>query len=94
MDDVMTALNKNGVAREDIRTQYFSIRQVTKWDRDKEEEVVIGYRVINMVVAKIRDMDEVGTVIDAVAEAGGDFTRIDSIDFSVDVQSEYYKEAR
>jgi len=83
-----------GVERKDIQTQYFSIRQVTRWDRDKEEEVVIGYRVTNMVVVKIRDMDEVGTVIDAVAEAGGDFTRIDSIDFSVDDPSGYYEEAR
>ena len=48
MDDVMAALDKNGVARKDIQTQYFSIRQVTRWDRDKEEEVVIGYRVTNL----------------------------------------------
>jgi len=94
MNTVMEALTSNGVAEKDIQTQYFSIRQVTKWDRDKEEEVVIGYRVTNMVVAKIRDMDEVGTVIDAIAEAGGDLTRIDSIDFSIDDPSEYYDEAR
>jgi len=94
MDEVMEALTDNGVAEKDIQTQYFSIRQVTKWDRDKEEEVVVGYRVTNMVTAKIRDIDEAGTVIDAVAAAGGDFTRIDSIDFSVDDPSAYYEEAR
>ena len=94
MDSVMTALTENGVANKDIQTQYFSIRQVTRWDRDKEEEVVIGYRVTNMVVAKIRDIDKVGAVIDAVAEAGGDLTRIDSVAFTVDDSSEYYEEAR
>jgi len=94
MDEVMAALTDNGVAEKDIQTQYFSIRQVTKWDRDKEEEIVVGYRVTNKVTAKIREIDKAGIVIDAVAAAGGDFTRIDSIDFSVDDPSAYYEEAR
>ena len=94
MDNVMTALTKNGVAKNDIQTQRFSIRRVTKWDRVKEEETVIGYRVTNMVTAKIRDIDEAGTIIDAVVEAGGDLTRIDNISFSVDDPSDYYEEAR
>jgi len=94
MDEVMDALTDSGMAEKDIQTQYFSIRQVTRWDRDKEEEVVTGYRVTNMVTAKIREIDNVGTVIDAVATAGGDFTRIDSIGFSVDDPSAYYEEAR
>ena len=94
MDSVMTALTENGVAEKDIQTQYFSIRRITKWDRVKEEEVVTGYRVTNMVTAKIRDIDKIGTIIDAVAEAGGDLTRIDSIGFSVDDPSDYYDEAR
>ena len=94
MDEVMEALTDNGVAKKDIQTQYFSIRQVTKWDREKEEEVVVGYRVTNKVNAKIREIDTTGTVIDAVATAGGDLTRIDSIDFSVDDPSAYYQDAR
>ena len=94
MDKVMAALTDNGVAEKDIQTQYFSIRQVTKWDRDKEEEIVVGYRVTNKVTAKIREIDKAGTVIDAVAAAGGDLTRIDSIGFSVDDPSTYYEEAR
>ena len=94
MDRVITTLAENGIAEKDIQTQYFSIRKVTKWDRDKEEEVVIGYRVTNMVTAKIRDIDKAGTIIDAVAQAGGDLTRIDSISFSVDDPSDYYEEAR
>jgi len=94
MDRVMAALIDNGVAEKDIQTQYFSIRQVTKWDRVKEEETVVGYRVTNMVTAKIREIDKAGSIIDAVAEAGGDFTRIDSIGFSLDDPSVYYEEAR
>ena len=94
MNEVMAALTDNGVAEKDIQTQYFSIRQITRWERDKEQEVVIGYRVTNKVTAKIRDINKVGSIIDAVAEAGGDLTRIDSISFSVDDPSPYYEEAR
>ncbi|MFC1932978.1 SIMPL domain-containing protein [Chloroflexota bacterium] len=94
MDKVMTALTKNGVAEKDIQTQYFNIHKVTRWDNDKQQEIVIGYRVTNVVTAKIRDIDKAGIIIDAVAEAGGDLTRIDSIGFSVDDPSEFYEEAR
>ena len=94
MDDVMAALIANGVAEKDIQTQYFSIQRVTRWDRDTEQEVVVGYRVTNMVTARIRNVDKAGAVIDAVAVAGGDFIRIDSINFSIDDPSVYYDEAR
>ncbi|MFC1990759.1 SIMPL domain-containing protein [Chloroflexota bacterium] len=94
MDRVIAALKNNGVAEKDIQTQYFNIHKVTRWDKDREQEVVIGYRVTNMVTAKIRELDKVGAIIDAVAVAGGDLTRIDSIGFSVDDPSDYYGEAR
>jgi len=94
MDEIMTALTDNGIAEKDIQTQYFSIYPVTRWDKDDEEQVIIGYRVSNTVNAKIREVDKVGTIIDAVAEAGGDFTRINGISFSVDDPSAYYEEAR
>ena len=94
MDRVMAALADNGVAKKDIQTQYFSIRQVTRWDEIRDREIVIGYRVTNMVTAKIRDIDKAGSIIDAVAVAGGDLTRIDNIAFSIDDPSGYYEEAR
>jgi len=94
MDKVMTVLKQGGVANNDIQTQYFSIQQVTRWDKDKQQEIVVGYRVSNMVMAKIREIAKAGSIIDAVAEAGGDLTRIDNISFSIDDPSEYRKEAR
>jgi len=94
MAEVIEALKDQGVAEKDIQTQYFSIQRVTRWDEDKYQETVIGYRVTNMVTAKIRKVAEAGIVIDAVAAAGGDYTRINSISFTVDDPSPYYEEAR
>jgi uncharacterized protein YggE len=94
MDGVMRALKSNGVADKDIQTQRFSIYPVRKWIEDEQREITIGYRVTNMVVVKIRQIDKAGTIIDAVAEAGGDLARIDSISFTIDDPTSYYKEAR
>ena len=94
MDDVMQSLKSKGIAEKDIQTQYFNIHRVTEWDRVKEEEVVTGYRVTNMVTAKIRNIEEAGAIVDAVVKAGGDLTRIDGINFSVEDPTDYYNDAR
>ncbi len=94
MDKVMAALTESGVAEKDMQTQNFRIRQRTRWDEEQQQEVVVGYRVTNDVVAKIRDMEKIGDIIDAVVAAGGDFTRIDDLGFSVEDPSAYYDEAR
>jgi len=94
MDKVMAALTESGVAEKDMQTQNFRIRQRTRWDDEQQQEVVVGYRVTNDVVAKIRDMEKIGDIIDAVVAAGGDYTRIDDLGFSVDDPSAYYDEAR
>lgn len=94
MDKVIAALKDNEVAEKDIQTQYFRIRQRTKWDRETDEEIIIGYQVTNRVSAKIRDIDKVGTIIDTAAKAGGDLVRIQGISFSVEDPSAYYEELR
>ncbi len=94
MARVMMVLTDNGLAKKDIQTQYFNIHKITRWDKDREQEIVTGYRVTNMVTAKIREIDKAGAIIDAVVTAGGDLTRIDSIVFSVDDPTDYYQEAR
>ena len=94
MDGVMKVLKANGVADKDIQTQRFSIDTVRKWIDDEQRYITLSYRVTNIVVAKIRQIDKAGSVIDAVAEAGGDLTRINDINFSIDDPTPYYKEAR
>jgi len=94
MDKVMTALKNAGIADKDIQTAYFNIYPVTYWDDQTQREVTVGYRVSNTVTAKIRVLDTVGSVIDAVVAAGGDLTRIDSLSFSLDDPTIYNKELR
>ena len=98
MSDVMAALTANGVAQKDIQTQYYNIQQTTTWDNNKQEQIVTGYQVNNVVNVKVRGVDtdvtKAGKVIDAVALAGGDLTRVNSIQFTVDDPTIYYDQAR
>jgi uncharacterized protein len=94
MDKVMAALKAAGIEEKDIQTTYFSIYPVTKWDNDKQESIITGYQVTNTVTVKVRKVDQAGTVIDAVAAAGGNLTRVNSISFTVDDPTPYYEQAR
>jgi uncharacterized protein YggE len=94
MNNVTTALKTNGVADTDIQNRQYSIDQVTQWDSEKQENIVLGYRVTNIVNAKIRAMDKIGTIIDAVTVAGGDLTRINGLAFSIDDPTPFQQQAR
>ena len=94
MNAVIAAIKAQGVAEADIQTQYFNITEVTKWDADKNEATITGYLVTNTVVAKIRDIDKTGDVIDAAVVAGGDYIRINGLNFTVQDPNTYYAQAR
>ena len=92
MTAVVAELDNHGIAEKDIKTQHFSIAPVRRWVEDRE--VLLGYRVTNTVTAKVRKVDDTGTIIDDVARAGGDYIRINNISFTVDDPTAYHKEAR
>jgi uncharacterized protein len=94
MDKIMSALTSNGIDKKDIQTQSFSIQQLTRYDNATQKSVVTGYQVQNTVTAKIRSIAKTGTIIDAVATAGGDLTRVNGVSFSVDQPQQYYSQAR
>jgi uncharacterized protein len=94
MDKLMKALKDQGIAEKDIQTTSYYISQVTRWDGDKQEQIITGYMVSNSVTVKIRDVKKAGTIIDAVAAAGGDLTRINGITFTVDDPTNSYNDAR
>ena len=97
MDAVIASLRGNGVADRDIQTSYFSIEPITVYEEGKNGErtpKIVGYRVVNFATATIREVDNVGSVIDDAAEAGGDAIRINGIGFSVDDPRPLEVEAR
>ncbi|MXZ89372.1 MAG: DUF541 domain-containing protein [Dehalococcoidia bacterium] len=89
---VVAALRANGVEDSDIRTVDFSIRPV--YDYSRETPRIIGYFVSNNVLVTVRDVESVGELIDAVAEAGGDAVRFNGISFSHEDPAALTEQAR
>ena len=93
MQRVIAALKAQGVADRDIQTSYFSIQPQYDYNRTSTP-TLIGYIVSNQVTAKVRDLEKVGEVIDAAAEAGGDLTRIHGVGFTVEDNTDALRQAR
>jgi uncharacterized protein YggE len=55
---------------------------------------ITGYQISNMITVKVRAIDKTGAIIDAVAAAGGDLIRVNSVYFSIDQPDKYYTQAR
>lgn len=91
-DAIISALEANGVAEEDIQTTNFSI--FPEYDYLGDEQRLRGYRVNNSVVAKIRDVDAAGGVIDAAVAEGGDEVIASGVSFSIDDDTELVAAAR
>jgi len=94
MDAVLNSLKTNGVASNDIQTQRLSIYPVKRWVDKDQQEVLIGYRVDNMVTAKIRNVANTGLIIDAAVKAGGDLIQVQGISFTIDDPTIYLSQAR
>jgi hypothetical protein len=77
VEDVFAALEEFGIPEEDIQTVNFNIRQVEKRAPGPEtsslegaEEQTQTYRVNNTVRVTLRDIDQLGSLLDQAVQAG------------------------
>jgi uncharacterized protein YggE len=89
MQAVIDTLLGQGVAREDIRTTRLGVTPI--YDQ-RDNSILRGYRVVNSVQAKLRDLGAVGQVVDAATAAGAN--RVEGISFEVEDLSGYKDQAR
>jgi uncharacterized protein len=94
MARVMDILKANNIADKDIQTQQFSIYPQYSLDQTTGKQTITGYQVTNTLNVKLRDINKVGTLIDAVVAAGGNLTVINNVNFTVEDPTRYYDEAR
>jgi uncharacterized protein YggE len=93
MQALLDTLDDAGVDEEDITTTNFSIDQ--EFDRlPNGVRRSRGFRVDNDVRVKIRNVADVGEIIDAAVAAGGNDVVVDRIAFRVDDPTEMLAEAR
>lgn len=89
MDAVVAAIKGAGIKEDDLTTIQYSI-----YDRQDYREDGYGdkyYQVTNMVKVTIRDIDQVGDIIDLASKAGAN--QVSSIQFGISNEDEVYQEA-
>ncbi len=58
------------------------------------ERVLIGYQVTNTLTIKVRDLDNMGNIIDGATEAAGNLVRINRVSFTIEDTKPLQIEAR
>ncbi len=87
---VIDAVEHAGVERKDVRTTGLTVQP----QYDGTSGVITGYRAENTVEIKIRKLDSASHVLAAVVTAGGDATRISSVHYSIEDDSQLMNDAR
>ena len=92
MEAVLQALKEQGVDEKDIQTSGFSVWTERPYGPEGPSSDELLYHVSNQVAVIIRELDTVGTVLDAAIEAGAN--NIYGVTFSLADPSQVESEAR
>lgn len=70
MTKVVAQLKSKGIEPKDIQTASFNVEPMMDYHKDGQAPKVRGYRVSNQVVVLVRDLANVGSVLDEIVTAG------------------------
>ncbi len=87
---VINALVTAGVDRKDIRTTQVRLQP----QYGPESSAIVGYRASNSIDVKIRNLDSASNTLALIVSTGGNATRINSVNYSIDDDSHLVKDAR
>ena len=93
METVLRALSALGIAEKDIQTTDFSVTpQYRVANEERRPPEIAGYEVANRVRVTVRDLAQLGIVLDEVIKQGAN--RLDGIRFSLGEPAPILDEAR
>jgi uncharacterized protein YggE len=87
---VIDELVKSGVERKDINTTRVSVQPEFGGDPSK----ITGYVASNSIDVKIRDIRAASQALTLIVNTGGNATRINSVDYSIEDDSQLVRDAR
>lgn len=90
MNAVIAAVKKAGVEDKDVQTTMYNLQPV--YDYTREGSVFKGYSLDQQVSVKIRNLDNINSVMDSATSAGA--TTVGSLSFTVDDMEKVKSEAR
>lgn len=86
---VVNSLLSLNIPRENIQTSFYNIEP--RYDYKDGTQIFTGYRVTNMLTVKVKNLNDIGAIIDSTVKSGAN--RIDNITFTVENPSAFYNEA-
>lgn len=86
---VINALTAGGIDAKDISTT-----QVSLQPQYGDNSVIAGYRASNSIQVKIRKLESASRALATIVTAGGDATRINSVSYSIEDDSQLVRDAR
>lgn len=92
MTAIIDTLSAQGIAAEDIQTVNYSVNVIQRYDENGMPTEVSQFQVSNQVNVTIRQLDQVGPILDAAVEAGAN--SIYGVNFYVEDTSSVAGEAR
>lgn len=92
MTAVLERVRALGVAERDVATVSYVVDPLLTPRRGEEEARILGYRALNVVQLRVRDLAAVGRVLDAAVAAGANVIR--GVSFTVQDRSRLEAEAR
>jgi uncharacterized protein len=92
MTAVLDKIKSLGVDSKDITTISYDVNPITSNPKEGETPTITGYQVSNVVRVKIRNLADVGKILDAAVAAGAN--TLNSLYFTVDDPTPLEKQAR
>src|SRR6195952_3577332 len=92
MQAVIDALVGSGIDRRDVSTTQVSLQQ--QYTEPTTPPAPASYQATNSISVKIRKIEKASAALALIQNAGGNATRINSVDFSIEDSSALVKDAR
>jgi uncharacterized protein YggE len=91
---LIAKLQADGVATADIQTSQLQVNPTYTPPTAQGPPRVVGYTVVDMVTAKLHQLDKAGALIDDAVAAAGNDAQVSSIAYSIDNDSALLAQAR
>ncbi len=89
---VINALVDAGVDRNDISTSQVSLQP--QFAPTTDSTAIVGYRASNSIDVKLRQLDAASQALALIVSTGGNSTRINNVNYSIDDDSQLVRDAR
>ncbi|KAI0562321.1 hypothetical protein FGB62_62g019 [Gracilaria domingensis] len=91
-EQVLSVLAEQGIESRDVQTTFFDVNPQFQRGPDGEDQGITGYQVTNQVQVLVRELDNLGRILDALVTAGSN--RISGVSFSIGNDTELRNRAR